>query len=160
MFNRQITWVAAIFLVLQFGVYTVSAVIGCAAEANFQACKAIEESLLHGCGPVDYSCQCGAQRLIQQCFNLCPEYSIDANEQSRIATGICAAVPTTSIAPLPSGSGVGPTQVSPTWTAHTTTGSTSAPSSSQSVSSSFGTQITPATGFMLVTFITGLVLQL
>lgn len=34
MFNRQITWVAAIFLVLQFGVFTVSAIIGCAAEAK------------------------------------------------------------------------------------------------------------------------------
>lgn len=97
--------------------------------------------------------------MIHQCFNLCPEYSIDANEQSRIATGICAAVPTTSIAPLPS-SQVGPSQVSPTWTAPTTTGSTSAPSSSQSVSTSFGVQITPATAIMFSALIMGLLLQL
>lgn len=28
---------------------------------SFQACKSIETSLLQGCGPVDYSCQCNAQ---------------------------------------------------------------------------------------------------
>ncbi|KAG2201743.1 hypothetical protein INT47_002003 [Mucor saturninus] len=159
MFNRQITWVAAIFLVLQFGVYTVSAIIGCAAEANFQACKSIEVSLLNGCGPVDYSCQCSAQKLIHQCYNLCPEYSIDANEQARIATSICVAVPTTSAAPVTSGSHVGPSQASPTWVAPATTGSTSTPSSSPSVSSSFGVQITPATGFMSVILVLGFVFQ-
>ncbi|KAG2216011.1 hypothetical protein INT46_007071 [Mucor plumbeus] len=128
---------------------SVAAVIGCAAEANFQACKSIEESLLHGCGPVDYACQCGAQKLIRQCFDLCPEYSIDANEQARVATGICAAVPTPSIVPLPSGS-LAPSQASATWVASATTGSTVAPSASQSAKSSFGVHVVPFGRFIAI----------
>lgn len=79
--------------------------------------------------------------MIHQCFNLCPEYSVDANEQSRIATGICAAVPTPSPLPVPSGSPVpSPAPV----TSAAPSGTTSAaPSSSQSVSASFGTRLNP-----------------
>ncbi|KAL0141214.1 hypothetical protein V8B55DRAFT_1379688 [Mucor lusitanicus] len=146
---QYISWTAVLFLVIQFGAMSVSAVIGCAAEANFQACKSIEESLLHGCGPVDYACQCNAQKLIRQCYDLCPEYSVDANEQARVATGICAAVPTPSIAPLPSGSLV-PSQASATWVAPTTTGSTTAPSASQSVKSSLGDRVLPVGQFAVV----------
>lgn len=95
--------------------------------------------------------------MIQQCYNLCPEYSIDANEQARITTGICAAVPTTSIAPIPSGSSL-PSQVAPTFVAPTTSASTTAPSSSQSVQSAASAlNLTPTTGFMtLVAAILGL----
>lgn len=87
------------------------------------------------------------QKLIRQCFDLCPEYSIDANEQARVATGICAAVPTPSVVPLPSGS-LAPSQASATWVASATTGSTTAPSASQPVKSSFGSRIAPLGQFV------------
>lgn len=74
---------------------------------------------------------------------------MDANEQARVATGICAAVPTPSIAPLPSGSLI-PSQASATWVAPTTTGSTTVPSASQSVKSSFGNRVLPVGQFIAV----------
>ncbi|CAO3627363.1 unnamed protein product [Mucor hiemalis] len=153
MLNSSHTLIAIFFVVLQFGVLTVSAVVGCAAEANFQECKSIENKLLAGCGPVDYACQCNAHHLIHQCYNLCPEYSIDANEQARVASAICVAVPTTS-AVLPSRS-----VVSQTWWPSTTTGSVSAPTASQSTTASFGIQISPATGLVCVTALLASLLQ-
>ncbi|KAI8364653.1 uncharacterized protein BYT42DRAFT_618810 [Radiomyces spectabilis] len=93
-------------LLLMLGVFVAlshaqAATIGCAAEANFQACKSIQESQLRSCGTADYTCQCAAQKLIQQCYNLCPAYSNDANMQAGTVNSICSAIPTTSIA-LPS----------------------------------------------------------
>ncbi|KAI8643272.1 hypothetical protein BD408DRAFT_415251 [Parasitella parasitica] len=151
--KQQMSWAVALFLAIQFGAMSVTAIIGCAAEANFQACKSIEQSLLQSCGPVDYACQCNAQKLIRQCFDLCPEYSVDANEQARVAAGICAAVPTPSVAPISSASLV-PSQASATWVAPTTTGSTTSPSASQSVNSSFGNRVAPLSQFVaMVTMI-------
>jgi hypothetical protein len=90
--------------------------------------------------------------LIQQCYNLCPEYSVDANEQARVAAGICAAVPTTSAPLLPSGSSV-PVQ---TWFPSSTVAA-SAPSSSQSVTTSFGIQISPSSAYTCaLVFLVGL----
>ncbi|KAI7872824.1 hypothetical protein BDF14DRAFT_1877296 [Spinellus fusiger] len=95
--------IVGLVIVLTIGVHCVSAAVGCAAEANFQGCKTIEETQLKSCGPSDYVCQCAAQKLIQQCYNLCPTYASDATIQQGTVDGICAAVPvtTTSLAPLP-----------------------------------------------------------
>lgn len=147
------TLIAIFFIVLQFGAFTVSAIVGCAAEANFQECKSIENKLLASCGPVDYACQCNAHHLIHQCYNLCPEYSIDANEQARVASAICVAVPTTS-AVVPS------RVVSQTWWPSSTSGSASAPTASQSNTTSFGVQVSPATALVCVTALLAGLLQL
>ncbi|KAI8086633.1 uncharacterized protein BX664DRAFT_387022 [Halteromyces radiatus] len=68
----------------------------CAAEANFQGCKTIQETRLGTCGPADYSCQCTAHRLIQECYNLCPGYASQANIHAGTVESICAAVPSSS----------------------------------------------------------------
>ncbi|KAI8053151.1 uncharacterized protein B0P05DRAFT_575518 [Gilbertella persicaria] len=101
MLNSQINWFIGLFCLLQFVTLSVSAAT-CAAEANFQGCKTIQETALKTCGPVDYACQCKAQNLIRQCYDLCPEYSSDATIQSGVAAGICAAVPSSSSVALPS----------------------------------------------------------
>ncbi|KAI8997437.1 hypothetical protein BDB01DRAFT_831021 [Pilobolus umbonatus] len=88
--------ISVIYLIFHFAIGFATAVIGCAAEANFQACKSIQETLLHGCGPSNYACQCEAQKLIHQCYNLCPEYASDASIQAATVQAICSAVPTTS----------------------------------------------------------------
>lgn len=96
--------------------------------------------------------------MIQQCYNLCPEYSVDANEHARVAAGICAAVPTTSAALLPSGSNA---PISQTWWPSSTTGPSSAPSASQSVTTSFGIQMSSSsTGFMCASVLIAGLLQL
>ncbi|SAM06948.1 hypothetical protein [Absidia glauca] len=100
----------------------------CAAEANFQGCKTIQETRLSSCGPVDFSCQCTAHRLIQECYNLCPGYATDASIHDGTVQSICGAVPTTSSSlPLPSATSLLP----------------SAPASS-SIPSSSGTSTSPS----------------
>ncbi|ORZ20458.1 hypothetical protein BCR42DRAFT_448752 [Absidia repens] len=74
----------------------------CAAEANFQGCKSIQETKLSGCGPVDFACQCAAHKLIQECYNLCPTYAADATAHDGTVQSICGAVPASSSLPLPS----------------------------------------------------------
>ncbi|KAF7724072.1 hypothetical protein EC973_001405 [Apophysomyces ossiformis] len=95
--------IAAVFTILAaFSVYNVHAA-DCAAEANFQGCKTMEQNRLKDCGLTDYACQCAAQKLIQECFNLCPVYANDAAIQAGTVEAICAAVPVTtsaSVTPL------------------------------------------------------------
>ncbi|KAI8331948.1 hypothetical protein BC941DRAFT_505600 [Chlamydoabsidia padenii] len=68
----------------------------CAAEANFQGCKAIQETKLSGCPPADYACMCTAHKLIQECYNLCPSYATDASIHDGTVKSICGAVPSSS----------------------------------------------------------------
>ncbi|ORX62596.1 hypothetical protein DM01DRAFT_1001422 [Hesseltinella vesiculosa] len=56
----------------------------------------IQETKLSTCGPVDYSCQCAAHKLIQECFNLCPTYAAEASIHKGTLDSICAAVPVPS----------------------------------------------------------------
>ncbi|KAI9468463.1 MAG: hypothetical protein EXX96DRAFT_590715 [Benjaminiella poitrasii] len=138
MATNMLWMVGVLYVILQLNIQYVSgALIGCADEANFQACKSIELSLLQGCGTVDYTCQCSAQRLIRQCYNLCPEYSTDADTQSRVAEGICSSIPKPSIAPLPTGSRLSlPTSVAPAVaTVAATTTAAPLPSTSQQAAS-------------------------
>ncbi|CAO3617462.1 unnamed protein product [Cunninghamella blakesleeana] len=72
----------------------------CPAEANFQGCKQIEQDKLSKCSPVDYTCQCTAQKLIQQCYNLCPNYQSDATIHDSVVQSICSAVPAVSSSSL------------------------------------------------------------
>ncbi|CAO3626463.1 unnamed protein product [Cunninghamella echinulata] len=81
----------------------------CPAEANYQGCKQIEQDKLSKCSPVDYTCQCEAQKLIQQCFNLCPNYTSEATIHDSVVQSICSAVPapsstTLSLSTVPSSS--------------------------------------------------------
>lgn len=90
--------------------------------------------------------------MIRQCFDLCPEYSTDANEQARVAAGICVAVPTPSSLPVPSGSAA-PRPVSITSIVPLGTGSSVAPSSGPSVSPSFGLCLVPAVYLQYFAFV-------
>ncbi|KAI7905359.1 uncharacterized protein BX663DRAFT_583272 [Cokeromyces recurvatus] len=106
--SRRIVWIVGIlFVIFQLNIEPVSgALIGCAAEANFQSCKSTELNLLQSCSTIDFVCQCSAQKLIRQCYNLCPEYNIDADTQSRIADSVCFSIPKSTVSkiPLPTGS--------------------------------------------------------
>ncbi|KAI9019349.1 hypothetical protein CLU79DRAFT_836662 [Phycomyces nitens] len=94
--STRALFILSFVFALAFGIQCVKAAVGCAAEANFQGCKSIEETQLKSCGPSDYACQCAAQKLIQQCYNLCPTYASDASIQQGTVDGICAAVPVTT----------------------------------------------------------------
>ncbi|KAL0075812.1 hypothetical protein J3Q64DRAFT_1825925 [Phycomyces blakesleeanus] len=94
--STRALFILSFVVALVFGIQCVKAAVGCAAEANFQGCKSIEETQLKSCGPSDYACQCAAQKLIQQCYNLCPTYASDASIQQGTVDGICAAVPVTT----------------------------------------------------------------
>ncbi|CAO3592018.1 unnamed protein product [Absidia cylindrospora] len=85
----------------------------CAAEANFQGCKTIQETKLSGCGPVDFACQCTAHKLIQECYNLCPTYATDATTHDGTVQSICGAVPASSSLPLPSATSLVPSASQP-----------------------------------------------
>ncbi|KAI8350619.1 hypothetical protein EDC96DRAFT_519413 [Choanephora cucurbitarum] len=141
-------WIIS-FVVVVVAVFTVHAA-DCAAEANFQGCKSIQETALKTCGPVDYACQCNAQNLIRQCYDLCPTYAAEASVQSGVAAGICAAVPATSSSLLPSAStSVQSSSALPSPTVQRTA-SASAPSSSTTNSSSFAYRMTPFVPYALV----------
>ncbi|KAI8341810.1 hypothetical protein BC941DRAFT_466709 [Chlamydoabsidia padenii] len=104
----------------------------CAAEANFQGCKVIQETRLSGCGPVDFACQCTAHRLIQECFNLCPGYATDASIHDGTVQSICGAVPTTSSSlPLPSATSALPLPSSSSSAAIPSSSASASPSSNQ-----------------------------
>ncbi|KAI8887284.1 hypothetical protein K501DRAFT_175905, partial [Backusella circina FSU 941] len=100
--------------------------------SSFQECKAIEERQLAACGPSDYKCQCDAQRLIQQCYNLCPEYASDAQIHSGTVESICAAVPTPSVALTPISSVAPSSLASATLVAPSISAASNAPAASQS----------------------------
>ncbi|OBZ84498.1 hypothetical protein A0J61_07460 [Choanephora cucurbitarum] len=148
-------WIIS-FVVAVVAVFSVHAA-DCAAEANFQGCKSIQETALKTCGPVDYACQCKAQNLIRQCYDLCPTYAAEASVQSGVAAGICAAVPATSSSLLPSASTSASVQSSSALLSPTVqrTASASAPSSSTTNSSSFAYRMTPFVPYaLLITFLT------
>ncbi|KAI8066565.1 hypothetical protein BC940DRAFT_334149 [Gongronella butleri] len=92
----------------------------CQAQANFDGCQQIQKARLSTCGPVDYTCQCAAQQLIQECYNLCPSYAAEAMTQEGTMKAICAAVPVVSSAsvatllPSATASAANATSASPT----------------------------------------------
>ncbi|KAG0977146.1 hypothetical protein G6F29_010288 [Rhizopus arrhizus] len=119
----------------------------CAAQANFDECKNIQNSVLSKCGPVDYKCQCDAQRLILQCYDLCPNYSSEASIQSASVQGICAAVPASSSA-VPVASSTANSVVAAATTAAASSSvaspaASSSPSANHSTSTSSATNIHP-----------------
>ncbi|KAG1329123.1 hypothetical protein G6F62_007818 [Rhizopus arrhizus] len=114
----------------------------CAAQANFDECKNIQNSVLSKCGPVDYKCQCDAQRLILQCYDLCPNYSSEASIQSASVQGICAAVPASSSA-VPVASSTANSVVAAASSSVASPAASSSPSANHSTSTSSATNIHP-----------------